>query len=465
MARAYFVVSDLHLCDVEEHADGWKAYKSARFLFDDALAQAVDGFLTSGPRDDERVVVLNGDVIDFDLVTAAPDQAPFPVNRVERRRGMAPTEAKSVWKLQRVLGDHPRFVSMLAGVLAAGHRVVYVLGNHDREFHFEAVQAALRDAVAEHARSEGHDIDTELLQFEPWFFHVPGEIYVEHGQQYDYYTSFRYILAPLVPGRRVPMLALPMGNLSNRELMSEMGFFNPHASNYILNVYRYVTHWLRHYAFSRRNIATRWFFGSIAVVLQLLRNKGALQRHPPDHDALLDAHAQRIGLPSDTVRALDRLKRQPITNRWYRVVREFWIDRLLLAGLMTGGTVALALSPIPLWIKLMVPLSSFPLLFLIYEWFAHGETIFSAEDQAGEYARAIADLVSTQVVTFGHSHTPLSFPVRAGVTYVNTGTWAPVWSDDRHELSPGLRNVLLARFDGQATSVALTSTLPAGRES
>ena len=461
MVRAYFVVSDLHLCDVEEHTDGWKAYKSARFLFDRELDAAVTAFLRQGDVADQRVVVLNGDVIDFDLVTTAPRDPPWPVSRAERRRGLDPTEEKSVWKLQRVLDDHPHFVAMLVGVLSAGHRLVYVMGNHDREFFFPAVQAALREAVVRQAERDDCAVDPTHIQFEPWFFHVPGEIYVEHGQQYDYYTSFRYILSPVVPGRKKQTLALPMGNLSNRELMSEMGFFNPHASDYILNVYRYVAHWLRHYAFSRRNIATRWIFGSVTVLIHLLRNKGALQRHPPDHDALLDTFAKRIGLPVSTVRSLDRLKRQPITNRWYRVVREFWIDRLILGGLMASGTIALALSPIPLWVQLTVPLSSFPLLFLIYEWFAHGETIFSAEDQAGEYARAIATLVSTPVVTFGHSHTPLSFPVRAGVTYANTGTWAPVWGrGEPHRLVPGLRNVLTVRIEDGHCDVALTSTMP-----
>jgi UDP-2,3-diacylglucosamine pyrophosphatase LpxH len=457
MARAYFIVSDLHLCDIEEHADGWKAYKSARFVVDRALFDAVVSFLDR-TIEDERVVVLNGDVIDFDLVTAAPTDPPWPVSGAERRRGMAPTRDKSAWKLQRVLDDHPDFLAMLVRVLAEGCPIVYVMGNHDREFHFDAVQRVLREAVASRAGSEGVTIDLELLSFEPWFYCVPGEIYVEHGQQYDYYTSFRYILDPTVPGARHPTLALPMGNLSNRELMSEMGFFNPHSSDYILNVYRYIAHWLRHYAFSRRGIAIRFLVGSIVVLLQLLRNKSAVQRHPPDNDRLLAELANRIGLPEDTVRALDRLKRQPITNRWYRVMREFWIDRIIVAILMTGGTIILALSPVALWVKLMVPLSSFPLLFLIYEWFAHGETVFHAENEAAEYARAIGRLVAVRIVTFGHSHRPMILPVAPGLTYVNTGTWAPVYSQNAtHELEHGLNNVLEVRFEDDAPMISLTS--------
>lgn len=464
MARAYFVVSDLHLCDVEEHSDGWKAYKSARFVRDHELGAATKAFIAESAPDDERIIVLNGDIIDFDLVTVAPDDPPWPLSRAERRRGLDATEDKSVWKLQRVLADHPDFVGMLVGVLAGGDRVVYVLGNHDREFHFSAVREAFRDALSARADCDALAIDLDRLTFEPWFFYVPGEIYVEHGQQYDNYTSFRYILEPTISRERHATLALPMGNLSNRELLSEMGFFNPHASDYILNIYRYIAHWLRHYAFSRRGLVVRFLVGSVAVMVKLLRNKGALKRHPPDHERLLAEFSQRVDLPLDTVRALDGLKRQPITNRWYRVVREFWIDRIIVASLMSGITVVLAMAPIALWIKLMVPLSSFPLLFLIYEWFAHGETIFSAEDAAAGYARAIAGIVEARVVTFGHSHKPVAIPVLPGVTYVNTGTWAPVYADDeRHEVPPGLCNALEVRVEGERVAVSLTTAGPSMR--
>ena len=34
MGNRYLIVSDLHLCDVEDHSDGWKAYKNSRYRFD-----------------------------------------------------------------------------------------------------------------------------------------------------------------------------------------------------------------------------------------------------------------------------------------------------------------------------------------------------------------------------------------------------------------------------------------------
>ncbi len=428
-------------------------------MVDADLDDAVADFLDDGPPSLERVVVLNGDIIDFDLVTATPDDPTWPVSGAERRRGMNPTEAKSAWKLQRILDDHPIFIGTLVRVLAAGHRVVYVMGNHDMEFHFDAVKQTLMSEIRSRAEADGTPVDLERFGFEPWFFHVPGEIYVEHGQQYDYYTSFRYLLAPIVGSKDEPRLALPMGNLSNRELMSEMGFFNPHATDYILNIYSYFLHWLKHYAFTRRGIAIRWLVGSVVVLIQLLRTKRMLLSRPPDNERLLRDYAEQKGVAFEVVQALDRIKRLPITNRWYRVVREFWLDRIVLALLMAGGTILLAIAPIPLWIKLMVPLSSFPLLFLVYESFAHGETVFSAEGEAVDYAREIAGLVRVKVVTFGHSHTPVNVPLVPGVSYVNTGTWAPVWvkGDTPRRQSPGLRNVLIAHFGDDGCRFTLTS--------
>ncbi len=461
MTNSYLVLSDLHLCDIEDHSDGWKAYKHSRFCFDEELEETLQQFADECADSDRRTLVLNGDIIDFDLVDAVPEDPPWPVSRGERKHGLRPSEEKAVWKLRRVLADHRLFGCALARFLNAGDDIVYILGNHDREFHFPAVKAALLEEISHCATMEGIDIDCSRIRFEPWFYYIPGEIYVEHGQQYDYYTSFRYVLEPVISTADPPLIALPMGNLSNRRLMSQMGFFNPHATDYILNIYRYAAHWLRHYAFSRRGIAINWLVGSIEVMAMLLRTKRQMMRHPPDQAKLIAEQSERSGVSVDKLEALDKLKRVPITNRWYRVVREFWVDRLAIGTIMAGGTIALALLPVPLWVKLMVPLSSFPLLFLIYEWFAHGENVFTHEKEARVHAQKIADLLPSQLVVFGHSHEPVLMPLRRGLTYVNTGTWAPRWRRaDPKRLTSGLRNVLTATFeDGGASRIRLDSRL------
>lgn len=462
MAKRYLVVSDLHLSDLEEHDDGWKAYKSARFLFDDELAALVARFTGEAGPGDELLLVLNGDVFDFDLVTAAPRDGDWPVDPSELKRGLDPSRGKSAWKLRRILDDHPIFVRMLAGFLADGHRLVYVLGNHDRELHFETVRQVLLDALQQSAAGLGRSFDPGQVCFEPWFYLEAGVIYVEHGQQYDHYSSFRNVLAPEVVVRRERLIALPMGNLSNRYLITSMGYFNPFSGDFILNIYSYVVHWLRHYAFTPRSLVFSWLLGSLLVMAKLLQMRKLFQR-APDAGPLLDAVAAAKGLPRSTVDALYKLQRPPITGRFYRIVREFWLDRLLLALLLVGGTVTLVLLPVPLWLELTFPLLGCPLLFFVYEWLARGETIFAIEKTLPRVARDIAALVPVKVVTFGHTHVPRLIPLEKGVSYVDTGTWAPIMQPDSPtELKPGYRNYLIATFTAGEARVELGSWLGPG---
>ena len=453
MKKHVLVVSDLHLADVEDNPDGWKYYKSSRYLFDEEFAALLKRFLDRAGSA-ERLLVLNGDIFDFDLVTAVPDDPPWPVSRSERRRGLDPEEAKSAWKLQRMLDDHPRFLDALAGFVAAGGRLVYVLGNHDREFYFPAVQQVLLRALDERLRRRGGGLGDADLVFEPWFFRLPGLLHAEHGQQYDSYTAFRDVLQPLVTVRGRQLLALPMGNLSNRYLMTRMGFFNPHASDYIHGVWGYFRHWLRHYAFSRRSLLFVWFWGSLVVLGRLLRRRRWRRRQMPDLEELLAEQSRRYRLERETVNRLYRLQDRPVGGKLYQVMREFWIDRVLLALLMTGGTVTLALVPIPLWIKLTVPLMGFPLVYFIYERLALGRTIFDFESRLPRVAGRIAELTGVPVVSFGHTHNSRLVPLGPGRSFVDTGTWAPL-TDDQGRLRPGLRNWLWLEQDGERLQLRL----------
>ena len=444
MGGRYLVVSDLHIADVEDHADGWKIHKSSRFLIDEDFAQLLERFVqrTHGGR----TLVLNGDIFDFDLVTAVPASPGFAVSAFERARGLDATEEKSAWKLEFILAQHPLFVAALAEFAAAGNRIVYVLGNHDREFHFPAVQRVLLDALHAHVEKVGARLPDGAVRFEPWFFYVEGELYAEHGNQFDHYSSFRDVLSPVVDGGDGPEIAVPMGNLSNRLMASRMGYFNPHAADFILNFFRYMKHWIDYYAFTRHSLFVNWLVGSVIVVVRLLEMKKRLIVRRRDEAAFAQV-ARRFGLPVGTLEALRGLHRPPIANRLYRVLHEFWIDRLLLLSVLVGGAAALMLSPAPLWAKVLLPLMGVPLGYFVYDTAAKGETIFSMEEQLPRSARTIADILPVRLVTFGHTHKPRLIPLRDGATFVDTGAWAPITDrDERTRLASGFRNYLIADF-------------------
>jgi hypothetical protein len=96
----------------------------------------------------------------------------------------------------------------------------------------------------------------------------------------------------------------------------------------------------------------------------------------------------------------------------------------------------------------MVPLTGFPLLFFIYESLLKGETVLTVERDMPANANFIARILDVAVVTFGHTHIPRQFPLEAGVSFVDTGTWAPITkSTEDRCLAKGYRNYLICTFE------------------
>jgi UDP-2,3-diacylglucosamine pyrophosphatase LpxH len=452
----YLIVSDLHICDIEEHPGGWKPHKSARYLFDEEFAALLASFKKQAKGGERLTLILNGDTFDFDLVTAVPESPPWKVTRLERRSGLQPTANKSIWKLERILSHHPRFVDALADFLSDGHKVVYILGNHDREFLFDEVKEALMGALKNSAHKRDKAVNGWDIQFEPWFYYVPDQLFAEHGHQYDSYTSYRYLLSPVLTFGNEEHIVMPMGNLSNRYLLSTMGYFKPYSADYILNLFRYVTHWLHYYALSKRSGVLNWIFGSLIVISRLVHSKRRIRKPPRDYTILIDNIARHYDLSVDQLKNLEKMQKTPITESWFRVIHTFWLDRLLLTLLMIGGTIALAIANIPPWIKLAIPLMGFPLAFFIYEPLAKGETIFTVMKYHPSCARRIAIMLDVPLVTFGHTHSPQLLPVSVEKTFVNTGTWAPL-TDDQNELMCGHQNYLIATFEDGRHQLQLAS--------
>ena len=437
MSGKYLVLSDLHLTDIENNSDGWKGYKNDIYSISEPFERLLKNY------NKEITLVFNGDIIDFDLVVDYPKIPDFEISANEKKRGLSPTMEKSLWKLKKVLYDQEEFFKVLALFLANGNELIYVIGNHDRELYFDKLQEFFVDYLVELAKKEGFGLLKEQISFYSWFYYKENEIYVEHGNQYDYYTSFKYPLKPIIINKGGEEIALPMGNLSNRYLMTSMGYFNPHASDYILSAFSYIKHWLTKYAFTRRSLMFNWIWGSVLVIFKIFSIKKKQKTIPENYEELINNEAKRLNLTMKEIDKLNELRQLPIMYRTFRMIKELWLDRVFLAMLLTGGTIALALVPIPLWIKLMVPLSSFPLLFFIYEMITKGETIFTIEEKIPNYAKKIARIIDTRAIIFGHSHQPRSFPINKKTKFIDSGTWAPVFSiKTPYTLKEGLRNYI-----------------------
>ncbi len=441
MNDVYLIVSDLHLTDVEDNEDGWRKYKSSKYVIDEDFATLLEDFSRRHP-DQQKILILNGDIFDFDLVTALPEDPPWKIHRVERKIGLFPSEDKSVWKLRYILKDHPLFLEALAGFVANGNRIIYIMGNHDREFYFKKVQEAFKNAIQEHSESP---IDTNNIEFYDWFYYQPGKIYVEHGQQYDYYSTFKNLLCPTIPFKGEEIIALPMGNISSRFLMSKIGYFNPHASDFVLSAPGYVMHWLKYYAFTRRSLIFNWIYGSLQTMVFLRRVARIMKKNPRNCDDRLCEVARRTGIEEQILRELMKEESPPVEDRFFRVMREFWMDRLIFFILFIITTVTLALVPIPLWIKLMVPLTALPLLFFLYERVIHDIDIFVVDHEIPKKAKKIAEKLDVKFVIFGHTHKPRIISLDNGLTFVDTGSWAPIYDENGKKVD-GYNNFFELKF-------------------
>jgi UDP-2,3-diacylglucosamine pyrophosphatase LpxH len=175
------VVSDLHMAagerDPFQRDEEFAAFVEAQRERRDAAGRPV------------RLLVL-GDLFDF---PATPDHdGGWPDG----------CEAGALRRLERIAAAHERVLEALASFAAAAGPIDVIAGNHDAELVHPRVRARLRELLG----------GPETLVFHPWFMHVPGVLYAEHGHQHHDINAFTTPLTPWRPDAPGE-LDLPPGSL------------------------------------------------------------------------------------------------------------------------------------------------------------------------------------------------------------------------------------------------------------
>lgn len=298
MTHNYLVLSDLHLSEGVDPLTG-KLSRNEDFFHDDAFASLLGHHLALGQRQDAAdhygrpwKLIINGDIFDFLQVTSLPAEGDeleavtgkrtyAELTENERRYGLGTTAPETVWKLDRIKAGHVLFFRALGWFLAANpdNELILIKGNHDVEIFWPAVQRRLRELVAEayaswhRVASSGQQPDHPLwydtsfpdaldigdlhtrIRFPPWFYHDPGLLYVEHGNQYDPANAFVDFLKPILseddgkPENR-QRVALPSGSLFVRYLFNQVEDVHPFSDNM-----KPMTSYLR-WAFTQEPLAT-----------------------------------------------------------------------------------------------------------------------------------------------------------------------------------------------------------------
>lgn len=473
-ARQTFVISDLHVSDVEpEHPDRgplWRRFKQEGVHDDEHFAALFAHFreLAAGAPAE---LVLNGDVFEFDGILAAPDPIPWRTTWLERARGLAPEEEKSTWKMRRILAHHPVFVDELRAWLAEGHTLVFVVGNHDLELHWPAAQRALIAAL--------DPPDPVQVRVCAWFVRA-GDTLITHGNQLDDYCVCQDPLHPIVMVRKVPRVRSPFGNLAGKLILNGMGLFNPHVDDsFIKPPLEYLRFFFKHIARTQPFVLWSWLWAATAtLILTLDEGFRPALKDPRNLAAREREEAEKARVTPDTLRALGAAAVHPAVFSPWKLARELWLDRLVLFALVVflvlqvagslelfggmGGIGALAA------LGLLLP------PFLLYAWSVRSN-VAEADRELREGAARLARLSGTTRVVMGHTHI-LRREAFDGIEYLNTGHWAPAFRDLECTEPVGLNGFAWLRpgpdgsseaelrvFDGEGSTVVGVGEAPIPR--
>ncbi|HET6343888.1 MAG TPA: hypothetical protein VFH51_03100, partial [Myxococcota bacterium] len=398
-------------------------------------------------------LIFNGDT--FDLLRIEPDPQQMPATKQERRFGPAHTPAQAARTVAQIMQGHPGFVRGVAQVLNAGFEVIMLPGNHDIEVQWEPVQQEIRKAVMDKIKERYGEAAMQtaqpLLRFEPWFYHEPGRVWIEHGCQYDPENSFRYLLrgnlAHLPDNLHEMEHDMPLGNFFQRYLYNAFGHITFIVPSTRANL-RYVKWLMLH----EPQILLRVAFVHLPFVFQVLRRlqqqadkvtRRALQQA---HDGTLAEVADKSGLGLRLL-AIDQLKEvradavtamRSLGWQIFKLIGSVTLFTLLVAGLWFLGFYSIN--------ELRLGVGPKALLFLFMDFLiaatTAGGVLYATLGNAADVsprplrraAQRIAAILDTPIVSFGHSHDEelwrLERPSGGPGWYCNTGTWIAVFTHD-----------------------------------
>ncbi len=456
--RNTFVISDLHLCEaepVQPKRPLWKRYKQRDLFVDHEIAAMLDHLQdqVDGPAE----LVLNGDIFDFDAVMQIPSRSQrraenMRISWLEKRRGLAPTEPKSLYKLRVILRDHPIIVQAWKAWVQAGHHLVFTIGNHDMELHWAAVQQELTECLT---TEDGR----HRIRFCSWFYLSGGDTYIEHGNQYDVYCLCHEPLWPTIrpPGGK-PRIRLPMAAYAVRYMINGMGVFNPHAESTFLRPFLgYVSYFYNTVAKIQPGLPFAYAFGAGATLVASLRDGMLPSERDPFH---LEARVLDVAVASEAtpaqVRALDALKVHAAVFRPWQVMKELWLDKTFMLLLLILGSFQVmatvhALTGVSMWwywalVALLIP----PFIL----WAHRDESdVRKYNQELRARLQHIARVAGVRRVIVGHSHHE-EHSVVDGVELLNPGTWSPAYEDAECTIRLGRTCVVWVRPSQDGTRTA-----------
>jgi UDP-2,3-diacylglucosamine pyrophosphatase LpxH len=429
-AESLLVFSDVHLgSDLNDR--GSSPRRSTEV--DQDLVQLVRHYLRKPPAHGRWRVVIAGDFIDFIGMSIEPpegDARNGELTEEEQEHGLGSSSDHAREKLRRVVQRHPETFDALSDLVAAGHALTLVHGNHDIEFHWEGVQDDFTTELLRRTQDRsaaGTVVDTATFRarvnFEPWFYCWNEVAYIEHGHQYDAYCASDHVMAPLSP-------------LDPRRVMR--GF-----SSILLRYVVRRTRGMKEHGHETMGTMDYLRFGASLglsgllrlgnrfknAVLELFRLRRAHMSEAmtvlrAEHERRMELLALARNISMDRLRALAALQVPPITHSVRGIIASVLLDRLALGLFCSITLLVLAVVGIFHGHVLWGALGVLAAWGLANRWLARERRLDPA-DELVVRAGHLAALMPVAFVVMGHTHVPLQRDLPGqNARYFNLGSWA-----------------------------------------
>lgn len=402
------MLSDLHL----EEMPG----KGPEADVDHRLSDLLRHYQTR-PGDGWRLI-LAGDTIEFLSEEGAGESGSPPDTREARR-------------LRRILKSHPRLLRAFADFIARGNEIHVVAGNHDLPIHWSRVQRELRFLITIHRpvhmdRRRMAEKVRQGLRFWPWFYLEPGTLYVEHGHQYDRYSSQPRDLRPMTSeggGAPEPTFS----SITMRYFSSRLEKENPHAAVWRRSTLRYLWALVRTDPLNLCRIPLYYLETVGRLILALIRfNRRRLGVPAGAMEGVRLRRLEKVsGVSTAVLREMSALAQPPILSRPWQALSALSFDLVLPWLLLLGAAAVLLWSDPWKTVSWTAPLA----LSWLALTFGIGLQRAKGCYQRGHFlpaARLLRRMLGVPFIVFGHSHQAgiqvLESP--AQYAYFNSGVWA-----------------------------------------
>jgi UDP-2,3-diacylglucosamine pyrophosphatase LpxH len=449
------IVSDLHLGRGKNQHTG-RYFELEAFFYDEDFRGFCQWLIDDAHKRNASLrLIINGDCFDL-LRIDRPPQTP-EATFVERQFGPFLTPDRAARDISEILDGHPGFVEGVARVLAAGHEVVILPGNHDLEIQWPAVRRQIErtiiDRVREHATGERELIETQArLRFPPWFWYEPGRVWIEHGCQYDPENAFTYLLrGSLAEAPRDVHEAeydMPLGNFFQRYLFNGFG-----AITFMVPSTRAHMRYAKWLLGNSPHLISRVVLSHMRFWPQVIRRISHSQKRA--REAYRAAHEQELaeiaaspeaGALGDKLLAIDALKERgasvveavsTLTRQGLRMLLVIVVLAGLTFGLWFAGFHAIAQVKGGFMLKALLFLL-LDFAFLVAAIFGIGWGLFKSPREGPSplrrAAQKIVEILDVPIVCFGHTHDEVLWRLRrpsgGRAWYYNTGTWLAVFTHD-----------------------------------